>query len=100
MSVARLHAPWPPQLRTRRSGPTRVVVTRRSPLGHPFAVEPIAQPAQGHQIPGPLRLGLDLFSQIRHLVVDDTVGDVRVRAPDLLEQLCARENPASPLDER
>ena len=71
-----------------------------SPVCHPFAVEAVAQAAQRHEIPRPVGIRLDLLPQIRHLVVDDAIGHVRVAAPDLVEQLRAREQAAGALDER
>src|ERR1041384_8293532 len=58
-----------------------------SRFGHAFAIEPVADSPQRDEIARPLGLWLDLLSQIRHLVVHDTIRDIRPRPPNLVQQL-------------
>ena len=58
-----------------------------SSVCQPFAIEPVAEAAQRHEIARPIGIRLDLLAQVGHLVVDDAVGDVRAESPDFVEQL-------------
>src|SRR5687768_4103066 len=74
--------------------------TRQSSVGHAITIEAVAETSQRDEIPGPRRVGLDLPPQVGHLIVDDAIGHVRVTAPDVVEELRARQHPAGCLDER
>src|SRR6266542_609507 len=62
-----------------------------SRLGHAFGVEPVADSPQRDQITWPLGLGLDLLSQVGHLIVYHAIGHVRARPPNPIQQLRPRQ---------
>src|SRR5262245_12648610 len=79
-------------------------MSRSSPDRHQFVmhssgVESIPEPAQRNEMARPLGRRFDLLAQVRYLVVDDSIGDVRIGAPDRVEQLIAGQHVTGALDE-
>jgi hypothetical protein len=85
--------------------PEKVDVARPCSIGrlslvcHPFSVEPVAESAKRKQVSWTFWVGLDFLAQIRHLVVDNAIGHVRIGPPDLVEQLRTGEETSLAPDE-